>query len=153
MRSCVFIALLTSVLFACGGSDGGDDSTTVTHNTGDTGDEAPPPDDGPDEGTGGLIDEGPGEDEGDPCFPVSRCHSFANQDCAPIGADGAIEGEQFSGGRIREACPGERGIAVSVGACFDYVEISEGCPRRMPDLREPAWPCGRNDDGTCGVQM
>lgn len=137
---------------ACGGGDDADDTTTVVNDTGDTGDEAPPPDDEPDD-VGDPGDPEPEEDEGNPCYPVSRCHSFANQDCAPIDAEGAIDGDQFSGGRIREACPGERGVSEAIRECFSYVEISEGCPRRMPDLGEPAWPCGRNDDGTCGVQM
>jgi len=150
MRSRLLTLGLASLLLACGGGDDANDTTTV-NDTNDTGDEDTSSGEG-DEGDVADSDEPPAE-EGGPCYPVSRCHSFANQDCAPISVDGEIEGEAFSAGTIREACPGQRGVSDALQECFSYVEISEGCGRRMPDIAEPAWPCGRNEDGTCGVQM
>ena len=152
MRTRLLIVCLASMLTACGGGDDADDTTTVGNDTSDTGDEAPPdPGDGElDEPTDTEPEE---EDDGTSCLPVSRCHSFANQDCAAVDAEGNIEGEAFSAGRVREACPGGRGMAETITECFNFIELSEGCGRSLPDLREPAWPCGRNEDGSCGVQM
>ncbi|HJL17634.1 MAG TPA: hypothetical protein RMH99_18365 [Sandaracinaceae bacterium LLY-WYZ-13_1] len=98
------------------------------------------------------ADEPEVPDDGLACLPVSRCHSFANQDCALVDEGGAIQDESVSG-RVQQACPGERGVADSVQQCFDYIEAGESCGRNMPALRAPEWPCGRTPEGGCEVQM
>ncbi|MCB9597133.1 MAG: hypothetical protein H6719_30700 [Sandaracinaceae bacterium] len=152
MHTRVLLAGLAAMLIACGGGDDTDTGSEPVATTG--GDEAADPGgDGDDGAATSGEDEAPDEeDDGMSCVPVSRCHSFANQDCTLVDGDGAIQGEQFSSGSVERACPGERGVAASVTECFDYVEISDGC-RRRPELRNAEWPCGRTDTARCGVVM
>lgn len=141
------------MLFACGG---GDDSGQASDPAGTGGDEVTEDGTGDEGGDDGVAtneeDDADAEDDGMSCVPVSRCHSFANQDCTLVDADGAIQDEQFSSGSTERACPGERGVAASITECFDYVEISDGC-RRRPELRHAEWPCGRTDTARCGIVM
>ncbi len=153
MRTEILFACLAALTFGCGGGDGDSTDTEPTAQT--SGDEGstPPPDEGSDEGEDGEAEDGDDEEEdGMSCLPVSRCHSFANQACALVDAEGAIQGEELSAGSVERACPGERDVADSVQECFDYVEISESC-RRRPELRHPEWPCGRTDTARCGLVM
>lgn len=151
MRTRLLTACLAALLFACGGGD--DTTASDTAASDDTasagGDEAvtaPPADEGE------TAEADADEDDGMRCLPVSHCHSFANQDCALVDADGNVQGEEFSSGSVERACPGERGVADSVQECFDLVEISQDC-RRRPELRHPEWPCGRTDTARCGIVM
>lgn len=152
MRTRHLCACLAALLFACGGGD--DSAATSTETTTSSGGDDTVAT--ADEGAGATAEAEAGgdgeEDDGMTCMPVSRCHSFANQDCTLVDADGNIQGEQFSSGSVERACPGERGVAASVQECFDYVEISQDC-RRRPELRHPEWPCGRTDTARCGVVM
>lgn len=149
MQTRLLIATLASMLIACGGSDSADDTTPARDDTTDTGDEA-----ALEPGDGQSDNPEPDEvDDGSSCLPVSRCRSFANQGCALVNADGAVQGEDFSAGRVLEACPGGRGVSTGVTECFNYVELSAGCGRNLPDINAPAWPCGRDDAGGCTVQM
>lgn len=154
MRTEILFACLAALTFGCGGGDGASETEPTAETSGDEG-TTPPPDDGSDEGEaedGEAEEDDEEEDDGMSCLPVSRCHSFANQACALVDAEGAIQGEEFSAGSVERACPGERGVADSVQECFDYVEISEEC-RRRPELRHPEWPCGRTDTARCGLVM
>jgi len=150
------IGCAMALLVACGGGDDGGDSSPEASGDTTSGDETAA--DGSDGEDLAAADEGgeaepEDEDDGMLCLPVSRCHSFANQDCTLVDANGEITDEQFSAGDVREACPGERGVAEGVTECFSYVEMSDGCGRRMPELRDPEWPCGRTDGARCGIVM
>ncbi|MBX3274545.1 MAG: hypothetical protein KF729_30045 [Sandaracinaceae bacterium] len=151
MRTCLCV-LAALCLAACGGGDDASSSepTGERGGGGETlasgGDAREPDHDAPGDG---AEDE---PDDGMQCLPVSRCHSFANQDCTLVDASRQIQDERFSSGSIERACPGQRGVAASVRECFDFVELADGC-RRRPELRHPEWPCGRTDAARCGIVM
>jgi len=153
MTKRLLIGCAMALSVACGGGDDGAEPEASDPAT--SGDEATVDDDGSDGvAAGDPADEAEPEEEDDGmlCLPVSRCHSFANQDCTLVDQSGAIQDEELSGGSVEEACPGERGVADGVTECFSYVEMSESC-RRRPELRQPEWPCGRTDSARCDIVM
>lgn len=148
MAWCCAVALLG----ACGGGSEDaaedDDAVVATGGDEDTGDDL-----GTDDDVVDVEDDGDAEaeDDGLRCLPVSRCHSFANQACALVDEAGEIQDEGVEGD-VRQACPGERGIADSVTECFDYIETGGRCGR-TPDLVDPQWPCGRTETARCDIVM
>ncbi|MEZ4335733.1 MAG: hypothetical protein R3B82_03810 [Sandaracinaceae bacterium] len=146
------LACLATFLLACGGGDDGSGSDEPSSTTGDEAVETSSTDDEAVEEAAATDESDDEEDDGMRCLPVSHCHSFANQDCALVDADGHVQNEQLSSGSVEQACPGQRGVADSVQECFDYVEISESC-RTRPELRHPEWPCGRTDTARCAIVM
>ncbi|MGE0790215.1 MAG: hypothetical protein AB7S26_31360 [Sandaracinaceae bacterium] len=145
-------ALLVVILASCGGGGGEDSQSSGAGDRAGGGGEATVEEEPATMAADTAEREQEPDGDGARCVAVSHCHSFANQSCARVSADGTIEDEAVSGGRVLEACPGARGIADSVTECFEYIEISEGC-RSTPELRAPEWPCARTDSGTCDVAM